>query len=81
MASSTVQLATLLTAKETAEVLHVSIYRVNQMSRDGMLSAAEVRLGRPRRFDPEGIKTFIAGGGVRLPGDWRKRPQAATPKA
>jgi excisionase family DNA binding protein len=51
----------LLTAKQTAEILQVSIARVYELARIGLLPC--VRLGRQVRFDESILREWIARGG------------------
>jgi excisionase family DNA binding protein len=60
----------LLTVAETADVLRVTPQRVYELIRDGLLPG--IRLGRQVRVDDAQLQAWIAGGGRRLAGDWRK---------
>jgi putative molybdopterin biosynthesis protein len=51
----------LLTAKETAEVLKVSLPRVYELARTGLIPC--VRMGRQIRFDEEKLREWAAQGG------------------
>ena len=61
----------LLTAKETAEILHVALPRVYEMARTGLIPC--VRMGRQIRFDEITLREWIARGGS------AEKRQAAAP--
>lgn len=62
----------LQTASEAAERLSVSVQRVYEMARLGIVPC--VRLGRTVRFDPAAIEGYVASGGKALAGGWRREP-------
>lgn len=51
----------LLTAKETAEVLQVTLPRVYELARVGLIPC--VRMGRQVRFDAEKLREWATQGG------------------
>jgi excisionase family DNA binding protein len=55
----------LLTAKETAEVLSVSLARLYELARVGTVPV--VRVGRQVRFSREALSSWITSGGKPLP--------------
>lgn len=55
----------MLQAPEVAEILDVSLPRVYELVRTGVLPA--VRLGRQIRVDPRKLQAFLDGGGQCLP--------------
>jgi excisionase family DNA binding protein len=61
----------LQTLRQTAEELGVTYERAAQLAREGVLPV--VRLGRQYRVDPDRLAEFIAAGGRRLPGGWRRQ--------
>ena len=60
----------LLTAKEAAELLHVSLARLYELVRGGVVPA--VRLGRQVRFSAAALDAWIVAGGQALPEGWRR---------
>ena len=62
----------LLTAAQVAKMLNVSVPRVYELARLGILYP--VRLGRQVRFSEERLRAWIADGGQALPGGWKWRP-------
>ena len=60
----------LLTAVQAAERLDVTLARLYELVRTGMLPA--VRIGRQIRFSPETLAEWIDGGGQALQGGWRR---------
>jgi excisionase family DNA binding protein len=54
----------LLTAKETAEILRVTLPRVYELAREGLLPS--VRMGRQIRFHESKIMEWIEQGGSAL---------------
>lgn len=57
----------LLTAKQVADVLQVTLARVYEMSRENLLPT--VRLGRQVRYDEDALREWIKTGGCTLSGD------------
>jgi len=55
----------LLTAKQTADVLQVTLPRVYELAREGVVPA--VRLGRQVRFDEAALQQWIERGGAGVP--------------
>ncbi len=53
-----------ITAKAVATILGVSVYRVYELVRLGLLPS--VRLGRQIRFDEDALQRWIASGGASL---------------
>ena len=62
----------LLRVDEAAALLGVSRARCYELVRQRVLPA--VHLGRQVRFDPAAIQAWLAGGGHRLEGGWRRAP-------
>jgi excisionase family DNA binding protein len=60
----------LLTVREAADVLRVTPQRVYELIRAELLPG--IRLGRQVRVDEAQLQTWIADGGRRLAGNWRK---------
>jgi excisionase family DNA binding protein len=54
----------LLTAKETAEILKVTLPRVYELAREGLIPS--VRMGRQIRFHEEKLMEWIEQGGSAL---------------
>lgn len=54
----------LLTAKETAEILKVTLPRVYELAREGLIPS--VRMGRQIRFHEEKLMEWIEQGGSSL---------------
>lgn len=52
----------LLTAKETAEILRVTLPRVYELAREGLIPS--VHMGRQVRFDETKLREWIAQGGA-----------------
>jgi excisionase family DNA binding protein len=63
-------LTRLLTLEQLAEVLGVTYPRAAQLARENMIPV--VRLGRQVRIDRAQLEEWIANGGKRLPGDWKR---------
>lgn len=61
----------LLTVPEVADYLQVSKARVYELVRDGTIPV--VRLGRQLRVNPALLQKLVDGGGVSLPGGWKRR--------
>jgi excisionase family DNA binding protein len=55
----------LLTAKQVADVLQVTLARVYEMSRENLLPT--VRLGRQVRYEEEALRNWIRAGGCARP--------------
>jgi excisionase family DNA binding protein len=51
----------LLTAKQTAELLQVTLPRVYELARTGLIPS--VRMGRQIRFNEEALRAWAANGG------------------
>jgi excisionase family DNA binding protein len=66
--------SSLVRAGEVAALLSVSVQRVYELARRGIIPS--VHLGKTLRFSPEGIKTFIATGGCASPGRQQSVEQA-----
>ncbi len=64
------EMSRLLTARELAKVLNVSVPRVYEMVRLGLIDF--VKLGRQVRFSPEKVQEWIDNGGASLPGIWKR---------
>jgi len=62
----------LLNVKEVAERLDLSLPRVYELARGGILPV--VRLGRQIRVDESRLIAWINDGGRALPGGWRRDP-------
>lgn len=62
----------LLRVEEAAALLGVSRARCYELVRQRVIPA--VHLGRQVRFDPLAIQAWLAGGGSRLQGGWRRGP-------
>lgn len=60
------------TAPQVAVVLNVKLWRVHELVRAQILPV--FYLGRQQRFRPEAIRKYMATGGKRLDGGWRKQP-------
>jgi len=60
----------LLTARNAAGILNVSVARIYELVRNGTVPA--VHLGRQIRFSREALETWIAEGGRALVGGWRR---------
>ncbi|MCL6446011.1 MAG: helix-turn-helix domain-containing protein [Alicyclobacillus sp.] len=60
----------LLTMTEVAEICGVSVSRVYELAREGLLPV--VRMGRQLRVDPEQLERWIQTGGKAYPGGWRR---------
>ena len=60
----------LLTMKEVAQRLGVSLQRAYEMGRLGLLPV--VRLGRQIRVEEGRLATWVESGGRGLPGGWRR---------
>ncbi|GMA49223.1 hypothetical protein GCM10025857_05800 [Alicyclobacillus contaminans] len=60
----------LLTMTEVAEICGVSVSRVYELAREGLIPV--VRLGRQLRVDPEQLERWIQTGGKAYPGGWRR---------
>jgi excisionase family DNA binding protein len=60
----------LLTANECADQLGLSVQRVYELARLGLLPS--VRFGRSVRFAQAALDDFIASGGQALSGGWRR---------
>ena len=60
----------LMTMKEVASRLGVSVQRAYELGRSGLLPV--VRLGRQMRVEEEQLSVWIGSGGRALPGGWRK---------
>lgn len=60
----------LLRASEVAEILDLSVERVYDLAREGILPTC--RLGRQLRFSSNAIENFINNGGKTYPGGWKK---------
>jgi excisionase family DNA binding protein len=58
--------------KEVAERLDLSLQRVYELARGGILPV--VRLGRQIRVDEGRLIAWINDGGKALPGGWRRDP-------
>lgn len=56
----------LLTAKQTAELLQVTLPRVYELARTGLIPS--VRMGRQIRFNEEALRVWAANGGSLQPG-------------
>lgn len=54
----------LLTAKETAEILRVTLPRVYELAREGLIP--NVRMGRQIRFDEAKLMEWVERGGSTL---------------
>lgn len=52
----------LLTAKQTAELLQVTLSRVYELARIGLIPC--VRMGRQIRFDEAALREWVAQGGA-----------------
>jgi excisionase family DNA binding protein len=63
----------LLTAKETAEILQVTLPRVYELAREGLVPS--VRMGRQIRFDEIALREWITRGGARQ--DEQNQPSVA----
>ena len=61
-----------MTAAEVAKMLNVSVPRVYELARVGLVP--RVAIGRQVRFHPDVIQKWVAAGGKALPGGWRWRP-------
>lgn len=61
---------TLIQANEAAARLGVSLQRIYELTRLGLVPA--VRLGRSIRFDPQQLEAYISDGGSTWPGGWRR---------
>ena len=59
---------TLLTIREVAPILRVSVPRCYELVRAGLLPS--VRIGRQLRIDPLKLRQWIDGGGQALAGGW-----------
>lgn len=64
----------LMTAVEVATVLSVTVSRVYELTRDGILPG--VRLGRQVRWDEDILAEFVRGGGRTLEEGWRRERSA-----
>ncbi len=63
-----------------AEMLCVSVARVYELARSGVLpSGVVVRLGRQLRIDEDALREWIRAGGQALPGGWKHNPDESTP--
>ena len=63
----------LITASQAAEILNVSVQRVYELIRLGLIPAGTaVHVGRQVRIDEDGLRDWIAAGGRSLPGGWRR---------
>jgi excisionase family DNA binding protein len=51
----------LMKAKEAAELLQVSLQRIYELARKGLVP--NVRIGRQVRFDEEALRGWVASGG------------------
>ena len=60
----------LITLREAAEILTISYARAAEIVRIGLLPA--VYVGRQVRIDPHQLEQFVAQGGRRLEGGWRR---------
>jgi excisionase family DNA binding protein len=60
----------MMTLDEVASYLRVKYERAAQLARCGILPT--VRLGRQIRIQRSQLEAFIAHGGYKLPGGWRK---------
>lgn len=59
----TIDLPRLLTAEPLAKAINVSVSRIYQLARDGVIPC--VRIGRQVRFLPAQVARFLAQGGSR----------------
>jgi excisionase family DNA binding protein len=62
----------MLTMQEVAERLGVSLQRVYEMGRTGVLPI--VRMGRQIRVEEGRLMSWIESGGRPLPGGWKRYP-------
>jgi excisionase family DNA binding protein len=60
----------LVTAREAAEQLRISLPQIYELARHGILPA--VRIGRGLRFSPQRLAEFVSAGGKGWEGGWRK---------
>jgi excisionase family DNA binding protein len=68
-------MAKLITAVRAAEILAVSVQRVYELARVGVLPAGVVvRLGRQIRLNEAALMEWVHAGGQDLPGGWRREP-------
>lgn len=63
----------LLAMQEVAERLGVSLQRVYEMGRLGLLPL--VRLGRQIRIEEGQLTSWVEGGGKGLPAGWKRTPE------
>jgi excisionase family DNA binding protein len=54
----------LLTAKQTAELLQVTLPRVYELARAVLPAGVVVRIGRQVRFDEDALNAWLASGGT-----------------
>jgi excisionase family DNA binding protein len=60
-----------LTADEVAAILNVPVSTVYEAVRQRRVGGA-IRFGRKVRFNPEGLRRWLEGGGTPLAGGWRQ---------
>ena len=60
----------LYTAADVARILVVRLGRVYDLTKSGALPS--VRIGRQVRVSQDQLTVFIKGGGLSLPGGWRR---------
>ena len=63
----------LLRAVEVAEELGVSVPRVYELARTGLIPS--VRIGRQIRFHADQLRAWVDRGGCSLPGGWRREAE------
>ncbi|MDW7730680.1 MAG: helix-turn-helix domain-containing protein [Bacillota bacterium] len=61
----------LLMAEDVSDVLNVTVNRVYELARTGILPGV-VRLGRQVRFKAGAVEDFINNGGQALEGGWKR---------
>ena len=68
-----------MTADDVAGLLKISKQRLYEMVRGGLIPC--LYMGRQIRFSEAELQKWMADGGTRLPGGWRREPEQDASRA